>query len=124
MFVVFNRHDDKDSVKCPAKKTKKAKAPKNTLFVIGSVGANILFEARSVRYVPFSCKKPVIYLYREASARVCAKLYFDGLTLSYTEYDEEWNVTAYPCGILVDEDVEEYNHLFREACFDTEYDFK
>lgn len=47
--------------------------------------------------------KPVIYLYPKEETKVIVKLgKEENITCSYPEYEDEWNVTAYPNGILMD----------------------
>lgn len=61
-------------------------------------------------------KKPVIYLYPEQKTEVSVELLLDGeLTCTYPEYDQGWNVTAYPDGQLVDETGMRYNYLYWEG---------
>ncbi|MGI5959286.1 MAG: hypothetical protein ACOX60_07725 [Massiliimalia sp.] len=68
--------------------------------------------------------KPVIYLYPEEEANVTVKLDYQGqLTCTYPEYENGWNVTAYPDGTLVNhQDDLSYSYLFWEGTSDIEYD--
>lgn len=60
--------------------------------------------------------KPVIYLYPEEKTKVNVQLdYNGGLTVTYPEYGEGWNVTAMPDGRLYDKDNNEYFYLFWEG---------
>lgn len=68
--------------------------------------------------------KPVIYLYPEAETEVTVKLDYDGtLTCTYPAYEDQWQVTAYPDGTLVDAAGQTYNYLYWEGVTATEYDF-
>lgn len=68
--------------------------------------------------------KPVIYLYPEEKTDVSITLDYSGeLTVTYPDYADGWNVTAYPDGTLFDADGNEYSYLFWEGVSDTEYDF-
>ncbi len=69
--------------------------------------------------------KPVIYLYPEEKTDVSVKLEYNGdLFVTYPEYENGWDVTAYPDGTVVNKaDNEEYSYLFWEGTSDTEYDF-
>jgi uncharacterized protein YdhG (YjbR/CyaY superfamily) len=61
--------------------------------------------------------KPVIYLYPESETNVSVKLDFRGdLTVTYPEYNDGWNVIAYPDGKLINlDDNKEYSYLFWEG---------
>ena len=48
------------------------------------------------------------YLYPSEVIEVSVELDFDGLTVTYPEYDGGWSVTAYPDGTLIDESGAEY----------------
>ncbi|MBE6039152.1 MAG: hypothetical protein E7218_08170 [Anaerofustis stercorihominis] len=68
--------------------------------------------------------KPVIYLYPEDVTDVCVTMDYNGvLTCTYPEYENGWNVTAYPDGTLTDADGMEYNYLYWEGMTDVQYDF-
>lgn len=68
--------------------------------------------------------KPVIYLYPEEKTEVHVTLDYNGeLIVTYPEYADGWQVTAYPDGTLYDLDGNEYSYLFWEGISDTEYDF-
>lgn len=68
--------------------------------------------------------KPVLYLYPEDVTEVSVGLDYDGeLTVTYPDYGDGWNVTAYPDGTLADADGREYSYLFWEGLSDTRYDF-
>lgn len=86
--------------------------------VIGSA----IFDANSQR----TMRKPVIYLYPETVCEVSVELDFEGVTVTYPEYDEDnggWRVTAYPDGTLLGEEGREYSYLFWEAENDMRFDF-
>jgi hypothetical protein len=61
--------------------------------------------------------KPVIYLYPEKETDVDVELAFDGeLTVTYPQYEEGWEVTAFPDGHLIDRrDGKEYSYLYWEG---------
>ncbi len=67
--------------------------------------------------------KPVIYLYPTAKAQISVKLDYNGvLTHTYPAYDYGWNVTAYPNGVIIDGDGEQYPYLFWEGVSKVKYD--
>lgn len=70
--------------------------------------------------------KPVIYLYPEKETDVSVKLLYNGrLTVTYPEYGDGWNVTAYPDGRLLNHtDGKEYSYLFWEGISNVEYDME
>ena len=73
---------------------------------------------------PDACYKPVIYLYPEEATDVSVKLDLNGgFTCTYPDYNNGWNVRAYPDGTLVDKNGKEYNYLYWEGETYTEYDF-
>jgi len=52
---------------------------------------------------PYVTKKPIIYLYPEEETNVTVKLaYPEKLTTTYPKYKDNWSVTAYPDGTLID----------------------
>ena len=60
--------------------------------------------------------KPVIYLYPEEITDVTVELDYVGeLTCTYPAYNDGWQVTAHPDGILVDKTGLEYNYLYWEG---------
>ena len=61
--------------------------------------------------------KPVLYLYPERESDISVKLCFDGrLSVTYPEYEDGWNVRAYPDGRLINHsDSQEYSYLFWEG---------
>ena len=61
--------------------------------------------------------KPVIYLYPEQEQNIDVKLGYSGtLTVSYPEYNNGWQVTAYPDGKIINiDDGKEYSYLFWEG---------
>ena len=69
--------------------------------------------------------KPVIYLYPEKEQEVNVKLDLDGkFTFTYPEYNNGWNVTAKPDGMIIS-DGKEYSYLFWEGLMPTfKPDFK
>lgn len=110
---------------------RKRKHRKNTVFLIGIVGA-VLFAAAVTTVICLTfpkyaeehrLRKPVIYLYPETAAEVFVKLDFDGISVAYPEYNDGWSITAYPDGTLADSNGEEYGYLFWEADSDVKFDF-
>lgn len=69
--------------------------------------------------------KPVIYLYPTEQTDVSVSINFNGiLTCTYPEYDDGWNVTAYPDGTLINKvDGLEYSYLFWEGKGVADWDF-
>ncbi len=68
--------------------------------------------------------KPVIYLYPEEPTEVSVKLEYDGtLTCTYPKYRDGWTVTAYPDGLLTDDQGKEYNYLYWEGLDNKQSDF-
>ncbi|MFA4937332.1 MAG: hypothetical protein WC575_03535 [Patescibacteria group bacterium] len=61
--------------------------------------------------------KPVIYLYPEQKQQVDVKINYQGnLIVSYPEYNNGWNVVAYPDGKIINLlDNREYSYLFWEG---------
>ena len=61
--------------------------------------------------------KPVIYLYPTEPTVVLVELRYNGvLDFAYPEYNNGWEVTAYPDGTLVNHfDNREYSYLFWEG---------
>lgn len=69
--------------------------------------------------------KPVIYLYPEQELDVHVQVNFPNgyFTCTYPEYDNGWNVTAYPDGSLINyADGREYSYLYWEGVVETEFD--
>ncbi len=67
-------------------------------------------------------EKPVIYLYPQEAMDVSVKLDYNGeLLFTYPEYNDGWDVTAYPDGRIVSQG-EEYSYLFWDGYDDIEYD--
>ncbi len=67
-------------------------------------------------------EKPVIYLYPEQETEVSVKLDYRGeLLFTYPQYDDGWDVTAYPDGAIVS-DGREYSYLFWDGYDEIEYD--
>jgi hypothetical protein len=62
-------------------------------------------------------RKPVIYFYPEQEENISVKLSFQGqLTTTYPNYDNGWNITAYPDGKIINQaDNREYSYLFWEG---------
>lgn len=124
-------YDDDEVFKEPSEEEKrKGKKRQNIIFIVGIVGAVILIAAAigiayAVRVAQEDkvTRKPVLYLYPEDVTNVSVKLDFDGLVVSYPEYKDGWNVTAYPDGTLIDDSGNEYSYLFWEADTDTQFDF-
>ncbi len=70
--------------------------------------------------------KPVIYLYPEKKQDISVKVKFkDGnFTCTYPEYNNGWNVTAYPDGKIINKaDNDEYSYLYWEGEGKIDYDF-
>lgn len=89
------------------------------VLMVGALcGCDVSFEGQDLS------AKPVIYLYPEEKTEVHVTLDYNGeLTVTYPEYADGWQVTAYPDGTLCDMDGNEYSYLFWEGISDTEYDF-
>ena len=67
--------------------------------------------------------KPVIYLYPEEETEVTVNLELDGrLTCTYPSYQDGWEVTASPEGILTDAKGQTYNYLYWEGETYARYD--
>jgi len=62
-------------------------------------------------------KRPVIYLYPTAETEISVKIDYKGkLFFTYPEYENGWNVTAMPNGLLRNKkDGREYSYLFWEG---------
>jgi hypothetical protein len=72
---------------------------------------------------PDACYKPVIYLYPEKEMQVSVDLTLDGkLTCTYPAYDNGWEGTASPSGILTDAKGQTYNYLYWEGETYAQYD--
>lgn len=70
--------------------------------------------------------KPVIYLYTEKKQDISVKIKFKNgdFTCTYPEYNNGWNVTAYPNGRLINKsDNDEYSYLYWEGEGAIQYDF-
>lgn len=70
--------------------------------------------------------KPVIYLYPEKKQDISVKVKFKNgdFTCTYPEYNNGWNVTAYPDGRLINKsDNDEYSYLYWEGEGAIQYDF-
>jgi hypothetical protein len=81
-------------------------------------------EASDWQMDPDVCYKPVIYLYPEKEMQVSVDLTLDGkLTCTYPAYDNGWEVTASPSGILTDAKGQTYNYLYWEGETYAQYDF-
>lgn len=61
--------------------------------------------------------KPVIYLYPKQKQSIEVRLNYRGnLTVTYPEYNNGWNVIAYPDGKIINQpDSKEYSYLFWEG---------
>lgn len=71
-----------------------------------------------------SVKKPMIYIYPKEKMNVSVKLSDSrNITVSYPEYKNMWNVTAYPDGTLV-KDGNKYYGLYYEAKWKNRNDLK
>lgn len=70
-------------------------------------------------------KKPVIYLYPTEKTDVSVSLNLNGkLICTYPDYNNGWNVTAYPDGKIINKaDGKEYSYLYWEGESNTKYDF-
>jgi len=68
--------------------------------------------------------KPVIYLYPTEPTVVLVELRYNGvLDFAYPDYNNGWEVTAYPDGTLVNHfDNREYSYLFWEGRSEADYD--
>jgi len=62
-------------------------------------------------------KKPVIYLYPTEKQKIDIKIKYRGeLTVTYPDYKNGWNVTAFPEGKIINlSDNKEYSYLFWEG---------
>ena len=60
-------------------------------------------------------KKPVIYLYPEKRTDISLTVEGVNLTTTYPNYNNGWNVTAYPDGTLIDDNGRGYNYLYWEG---------
>lgn len=70
--------------------------------------------------------KPVIYLYPEKETDVSVKVNFKNgrFTCTYPDYNDGWNVTAYPDGKIINKnDNDEYSYLYWEGEGQINYDF-
>ncbi|MDO5062844.1 MAG: hypothetical protein Q4D77_06665 [Peptostreptococcaceae bacterium] len=68
-------------------------------------------------------EKPVIYLYPEQKTNIRVELDYSGkLTTTYPDYEDGWEITAYPDGRLIDKKNNEYYCLFWEGEGSTDYD--
>ena len=82
-----------------------------------------LVEASDFELEPGVAYKPVIYLYPTGETKIFISLDYNGtLTHTYPTYSNGWNVTAYPNGLLIDDNGKEYPYLFWEGESDIEYD--
>ena len=82
---------------------------------------NMLYHTYDMRrgIVPSTARKPVIYLYPQKEQEVEVSLELQGeLSFTYPEYEEGWNVLAYPDGRLVHQG-KEYDYLFWEGKLDS-----
>lgn len=86
----------------------------------------ILMGCSSTSYHNDLTEKPVIYLYPEDITEVSVQLEYSGeLTCSYPQYQNGWNVTAYPDGKLINHsDKKEYSYLFWEGVDQIQYDMR
>ncbi len=92
------------------------------LIIIGiPLAIGIYNRANDVLH-PRMGRKPVIYLYPRQATEVSVSLDTE-LAVTYPEYGDGWNVTAYPDGTLYTADGKEYSYLFWEGFCDTEWDF-
>ena len=67
--------------------------------------------------------KPVIYLYPEREMDVSVRLALNGkLTCTYPAYNDGWNVTATPDGMLTDAQGQTYNYLYWEGQTNARWD--
>lgn len=65
---------------------------------------------------PMVSKKPLLYLYPEKETNITVKVgYPNLLTSTYPKYNNEWNITALPNGILKDKDGRTYYGLYWEG---------
>lgn len=71
-------------------------------------------------------EKPVIYLYPNEKTDVSVKVNFKNgrFTCTYPDYNDGWNVTAYPDGKIINKnDNDEYSYLYWEGEGQINYDF-
>ena len=68
--------------------------------------------------------KPVVYLYPTKPTDVSVKVNIKGaLTCTYPNYEDDWNVTAYPGGKVINKaDGREYSYLYWEGSSDAKWD--
>ena len=59
--------------------------------------------------------KPVIYLYPKEETDISVTVEGVNLTTTYPNYNNGWNVTAYPDGTLIDDNGRGYNYLYWEG---------
>ncbi len=78
-------------------------------------GVMIMNEPKQVKNI--MVRKPVIYLYPETERMVSVKIKYDGaLSFTYPLYENGWQVTATPGGLLKNtSDGREYAYLFWEG---------
>ena len=71
--------------------------------------------------------KPVIYLYPEETTDISVQVSFPRggrFTVTYPEYGSGWNVTAHPCGTLINHaDNHEYSYLYWDGTGNARWDF-
>lgn len=89
------------------------------IFIFGMFFGILLFSFWEKWYDQNSgvTAKPVIYLYPEQEQNIDVKLNPpDNLTVSFPEYKNGWQVTAYPDGKIINiDDGKEYSYLFWEG---------
>lgn len=72
---------------------------------------------------PYTCAKPVIYLYPTEETEVDVALDLQGeLTCTYPSYQSGWTVTASPDGTLTDAAGQTYSYLYWEGDTDVPFD--
>ncbi len=130
---MYDEFDEKniDEEKREAERAKR-KQHRKVGFIIGIIGA-VLAVAAAAFFAFYAIRqrekterlvrKPVIYLYPSEITEISVELDFEGLTVTYPEYNNGWNVTAYPDGTIIDVSGAEYSYLFWEADSQTEFDF-
>lgn len=69
-------------------------------------------------FTAFAPGKPVVYLYPEKETQVSVNVSTKKIVESIPEYNNGWQVTAYPDGTIINSDGQEYPYLFWEGISD------